>query len=133
MTEYLPESGSAATDGGRFPKGTSGNPAGRPKGSKNLATRLKNDLELAVRQAISVQDVIEVWTEVVKAAKDGSRQAQKLVLDYTLTKPREADEDDDKAPREYRFLVIDARQIEREEPKPVSGAIYDNPPQENSQ
>lgn len=133
MSDQLPESGSAATDGGLFPKGKSGNPAGRPKGSKNLSTRLKNDMELAVRQAISVADVIEVWNEVVKAAKDGSRQAQKLVLDYTLTKPRDADDDEDKGAREYRFLVIDARSIDREEPKPVSGETYDNPPQDTSQ
>lgn len=126
--------GPVTAESGRFQPGTSGNPAGRPIGAKNAVTRLKVELELAVRthnNAPTAEKVVAVLQEVYNAAMDGSRQAQKLYLDYTLSKPRDSEEDADNKAREYRFLVVDARQASREEPKPISGETFDNPPQDS--
>ena len=62
-----------AKQSGRFPKGTSGNPAGRPQGARHrltiLAEKLMEDETEAVVQA------------VIKAAIDGDMTAARLVLE----------------------------------------------------
>ena len=59
----------------RFQKGTSGNPRGRPRGSRNRATALRQRL---------VKDADAILDAVVKAAKGGDVQAAKLILDRCL-------------------------------------------------
>lgn len=97
------------------------NPGGRAKGTKNVVTRLKNKLEQAVREQIDAGDVIMVWKEVVNDALNGNRAAQKLVLDYALSKPREKEDKDKGSVAEYRFLVTHATPRDIGEEKPVSG------------
>ena len=76
---------------GRFMAGKSGNPAGRPKGSKNVITIQKLMVEEAFR-AGSEDDVLEVLKLVVKQAKSGDKVSQKLIWDSNVSKQNIPDE-----------------------------------------
>ena len=80
------------TETGQFAKGVSGNPAGRPKGSKNEITKLKLQLEELARQHISPQKIVKVFDKMVDLALKGHVGAGKLVLDKTLSNARETEE-----------------------------------------
>ena len=58
---------------GRFPKGQSGNPAGRPVGSRNAATELA--------QALLDGEADALIRKCVEMALDGDRTAMKLCLE----------------------------------------------------
>lgn len=70
---------------GRYVKGTSGNPAGRPQGSKNVITVQKLMLEEAFRDATE-NDMGKVLALIVKQALTGDKAAQKLVWDACVSK-----------------------------------------------
>lgn len=78
---------------GTFLKGVSGNPAGRPKGRKNQITELKQDLEIAVRDAISPKEIKAVVTKMVQLALEGNVGAGKLILDKVLSNAKEGEEE----------------------------------------
>ena len=61
------------TRGRPFPKGRSGNPTGRPKGSRNVVTQMA--------QKITEADADTIVAIVVNAAKQGDLTAAKIVLD----------------------------------------------------
>ena len=66
--------GTAGKQRGRqFRKGQSGNPAGRPKGSMNKATRLA--------QSLLDGEAAELTRKVIELAKGGDMQALRLCLD----------------------------------------------------
>lgn len=69
---------------GKFVAGHSGNPAGRPKGSKNAITLLKQSLELQLREQAG-PDMGSVLGKAIELALDGDRQMIKLLLDKHLT------------------------------------------------
>ena len=89
MNEVLP----ARNPDGTFLKGVSGNPAGRPKGRKNQITELKQDLEIAVRDAISPKEIKAVVTKMVQLALEGNVGAGKLILDKVLSNAKEGEEE----------------------------------------
>lgn len=60
---------------GRFKRGSSGNPKGRPKGSTNSVTRLRHAL---------ADDIDGVIDSVVQAALNGDTAAAKLLLDRVI-------------------------------------------------
>ena len=67
---------------GRFRKGRSGNPFGRPRGVRNRATLLAESL---------FEDEIEgICRKAIEEAKQGNIQAIKLVLDRILPPKKEA-------------------------------------------
>jgi hypothetical protein len=70
---------------GTFPKGKSGNPAGRPKGSKNAITLLKQSLELQLREK-AAPDMGAVLEKAVEMALDGHPGMIKLLLDMHVSK-----------------------------------------------
>lgn len=70
---------------GRFVKGVSGNPAGRPKGSKNAITLLRQSLELQLREQAG-PDMGSVLDKCIELALDGDTRMIKLLLDLHMTK-----------------------------------------------
>jgi hypothetical protein len=69
----------------RFPKGRSGNPAGRPRGKKNLATLLSNALDQQIivvesgrRKKISKREAIV--TQLVNKSASADLKATQIVL-----------------------------------------------------
>lgn len=67
---------------GTFPKGVSGNPNGRPKGSVSLVTVLRR--RLASDEGITADELVD---EVIAAAKMGDAHARKLLWEYSEGKP----------------------------------------------
>jgi hypothetical protein len=73
------------TDAGQFPKGVSGNPAGRPKGRKNEITLLKQELELALRER-ATPEMGAVLDKAVELALEGHPGMIKLLLELHMSK-----------------------------------------------
>lgn len=71
--------------GGQFIAGTSGNPKGRPKGSKNQVTLLKLMGEEAIREGC-FDDMLSVAHMVIQQAKEGDGRSQKMVWDAIMSK-----------------------------------------------
>lgn len=72
-------------DKGQFIKGQSGNPAGRPVGSKNKIVALKQGLELAIRENLSASEVKQIVKAMVYEAQNGNVSAAKLILDKVMS------------------------------------------------
>lgn len=77
---------------GRFMKGESGNPNGRPKGKKNEITELKQSMEIALRKHVSVDKIKGIIDAMVLEALDGSVGAAKLILDKVLSNARDSED-----------------------------------------
>jgi len=73
------------SDETQFEKGKSGNPTGRPKGSKNKITLLKQMLEVQLREA--AQDRMpEILNKAMDLALLGDRTMLKLLLELHMSK-----------------------------------------------
>jgi D-alanyl-D-alanine dipeptidase len=70
---------------GRFIKGKSGNPVGRPMGSKNVVTLQKLAVEEAFRADTS-DNMAKVLQLVVMQALEGDKASQKLIWDANVSK-----------------------------------------------
>lgn len=117
------------TPDGKFPKGQSGNPAGRPKGRRNKITKLSEKLELAVRQATKVQDVVDVLNALKIEALKGNAAAAGKFLEFTLIKPKPTGEDAASTVTPViRIEVVNTTYGAGE--KPVSGITIENDPKE---
>ena len=71
---------------GRFAPGQSGNPLGRPKGSKNTATKVREELLGPI-----LPEAIE---KLRQAVSEGERWAIEEVLRYCLPRPKPVDPDE---------------------------------------
>lgn len=70
---------------GQFPKGVSGNKEGRPKGSKNRITLLKQSLELQLRE--QAEDKMgPVMDKAVELALEGDTAMIKMLIELHMTK-----------------------------------------------
>lgn len=73
------------TDLGTFEKGVSGNPVGRPKGSKNKITLLKQSMEVALREQAGPH-MAPVLDKAIELALEGDRTMIKLLLEQHMSK-----------------------------------------------
>lgn len=69
----------------QFKEGVSGNPVGRPKGSKNKITLLRQSLELQLREA-SADRMHAVLDKAFELALQGDRTMLKLLLELHMAK-----------------------------------------------
>ena len=67
--------------GGRFRKGVSGNPAGRPRGSRNKTTLLA--------ERLLEHEAEDLVRQLVERAKAGDPTALRLCIERLLPKPKE--------------------------------------------
>lgn len=70
---------------GTFPEGKSGNPKGRPLGSKNKITLLKQSLELQLREQVA-PNLPAVFNKIVELALEGDRTMLKLLAELHMSK-----------------------------------------------
>jgi hypothetical protein len=87
---------------GRFVKGVSGNPNGRPPANPedigtHKLTQLSRKLEYAVRQSISEDKIKRIVDKMADMAIDGNVRAAKLILDKVISNasPPSGDEQED--------------------------------------
>jgi hypothetical protein len=106
----------SVTPVGRFVKGVSGNPMGRPKGSKNKITLMKLALEGELRAQMKPH-MAEILAAAIQKAKDGDPAMIKLLLDKTLPTTKAAD---DEAPAKERVQVFINPLPERDSNRPVT-------------
>jgi hypothetical protein len=82
---------------GQFTRGVSGNPAGKPKGSKSRTTIIKQAMEEALTRdaAVAFNDIVTV---AIDLARGGDKDMIKFVLGDVLKEARrmESDEEDSK-------------------------------------
>jgi hypothetical protein len=98
-------------DKGRFVAGKSGNPSGRPKGTKNQITQIRQNTELALREYMSSPDnarkALKVMDVLFEKASDGDVSAIKLLLDKVLPQARAgADENDGEKQKPVAIQII---------------------------
>lgn len=105
-----------------FQKGQSGNPAGRPKGSKNAITLVKLAIEGELRTQMK-GELSEILTTGLNLAKSRDTEMIRYFLDKWIT-PAKASADDD-APRERVQIVIGRLDAEA----PLQGRIIDVKPE----
>lgn len=77
---------------GGFVKGVSGNPAGRPKNSKNAVTLHKIALEGELRTQLK-DEMGEVLKKAIELAKAGDTSMIKLLIDKVISSPRSSDDE----------------------------------------
>lgn len=70
---------------GQFKPGQSGNPEGRPKGSKNQITLLKESLEVMLRERSEPQ-MAKVLDKAIELALEGDRTMLKVLLELHMSK-----------------------------------------------
>lgn len=85
--------------GGMWQPGQSGNPKGRPKGSKNHLSELKRELELAVRDGINPKVIRQIIESMAELAIAGDVKAAKLLLDKLVSNAGGGDEEQGTAPK----------------------------------
>lgn len=69
----------------KWQPGKSGNPAGRPPGSKNAITQLRIAIEQAVRERVA-EEMVEVAEKAIDMAKKGDRVMIKLLMEMFVSK-----------------------------------------------
>ncbi len=70
---------------GKFLEGKSGNPMGRPRGSRNKVTLMKLVAEQAVREG-NYEKMIEVAEKIIESALKGNSKCRKMVWDSIMSK-----------------------------------------------
>lgn len=78
---------------GKFVKGKSGNPKGRPKGSKNRITLLKMATEEAWRER-NAERLDVLLDLILQDALDGDKGARKMIFDAVISKANIREEKD---------------------------------------
>jgi hypothetical protein len=113
------ENGQVTKTPHKFQKGVSGNPAGRPKGSKNRITLMKIALEgdLRTRLGKSAHEILE---RAIEMAKAGDPAMIKLLVDKMIPTSRSVDEE----PSKERVQIVINR-LGKEELPAINGQILE--------
>ncbi len=106
---------------GQFVAGQSGNPKGRPKGSKNKISELKLLTEQAVRSG-NLEDMISVCQQIIGKALDGDSRAEKMVWDAMMSK---ASQTEDKTAGKKQKIEVGVMNVTQESPSIIEGEIID--------
>lgn len=96
-------------DDGKFIKGQSGNPRGRPAGGKNRITQLKQDLEIAIREKVSVRRIANVVDKMLELAEGGDKGAAKIILDKFVSMARDGEDTVDNRPTIHVTITNEAK------------------------
>jgi len=100
---------------GQFAQGVSGNPAGRPKGSKNKITLFKMATEEAWRTRN--QDKIDMVLDLILAnALDGDKGACKMIFDGCISK---ANVQEDKAAGHKQQITVHKMTVTKDATSPI--------------
>jgi len=101
---------------GQFVKGVSGNPKGRPKGAKNRITELKEQAELALREAVDPETIKAIFASMAAEALEGNVQAAKLIFDKFVSNAKtESDAGEDNPEIIIRIKNLSTSDLEIEE------------------
>lgn len=128
MTDSLP----TPSGDGRFVKGQSGNPQGRPPNTKNKLATLRKELELAVIEHVGIEKVKRIINKVVERAEAGDMRAAKLILDKVVSNAGPGDETAENG-RTVVFRIENAtfaaqHQIEQQKPNSIDVQVTDVTP-----
>ncbi len=110
---------------GKWQKGQTGNPAGRPKDVRSI-TVLKNDLELAVREKLTATKVTQIVNRMVDMAINSPDEkiaimAGKTILDMAVSKAAVQEAVAQRAPITIVIenATLAAQQIEQKRAEPT--------------
>jgi hypothetical protein len=107
---------------GQFVEGVSGNPLGRPKGSKNRITLLKMQTEEAWR-ARNQNRLDTVLDLILQDALDGDKGARKMIFDAIISK---ANVQEDKAAGQKQEIKVHRMVVNQGEKANSPSAEEDN-------
>lgn len=102
----------------QWAKGQSGNKKGRPKGSKNKTTLVKEQIEAGL-VAEAEADALEIYRTTVELAKQGDTTCLKMLMDRYWPAGRKEDKAE-KAPGGVNIII---KGLEVEEAKPIEGEV----------
>lgn len=112
-------------------KGVSGNPNGRPKGSKNKITLMKLALEGELRTQMKPH-MAQILSVAIAKAKDGDPAMIKLLLDKTLPTTKAGE---DEAPAKEKVQIFIDRLPDRDSggkaPVTIDGRVVDDNEEDN--
>ena len=100
---------------GQWVEGISGNPGGRPKGSKNKVTLLKLAAEEAFRDR-NQENLDLVLDMILQAALEGDKAARKMVWDACMSKAAVAE---DKTAGGKQQITVHRMNVVQNEDKPT--------------
>lgn len=117
----------APANNGRWQPGQSGNPAGRKPGTKNHIVLLQRELEVAVREHLSVSRVKNIITKLADMAESGHVHAAKLLLDKMIPNAVAAVDDAADASKQVIFRIENATfaAVAKKETAAIEGEIVD--------
>jgi hypothetical protein len=107
---------------GQFVKGSSGNPAGRPLGSKNRIALLKREMEEAIRENLDVGVLKKIVSSMAAEAINGNVSAAKLILDKVMSNAKVEDDAGEDRPE----IVIRIENLTAGALKDVSGEVIEH-------